>query len=217
MTLKRKSIYYTTLTCISVGFILYALIDNYVIDPDAADFLSRKTGLSRELRLPVWLTVMHVHVFFACLAMAAGLVNFSDRIFRHGRKLHRINGYIYLVSVLAVVATSGYMAPYATGGKISGIGFNALNMIWLIITVTAVVRAKKKRIIQHRNWMIRSYAFCYTNLLIHLTVALLHDGFGLDYAASYTVGVYAAIVLLSIVPNVIIRQGLSPGSHPYRN
>lgn len=203
--MKRKSTLYAALAFISIGFILYALIYNYAIDPNASDFLSRKTGLSRELRLPAWLTVMRVHVFFACLAMGAGLVNFSDRIFRRGRKLHRINGYVYLFSVMAVIATSGYMAPYATGGKISSIGFNALNMIWMIVTITAFVQIKKKRIIQHRNWMIRSYAFCYTNMMIHLTVALLHDGFGMAFAASYTAGVYAAIVLLLVIPNVIIR------------
>lgn len=207
--MTRKSGLFTALTCLSVGFILYAVIDNYVIDPHAADFLSRKTGQRRELLLSAWLTVMRVHVFFACLAMGAGLVNFTDRIFRRGGRLHRITGYVYLLSVLVVVTTSGYMAPYATGGKLSGIGFNALNILWLIVTAIALVQIKKKRIVQHRNWMIRSYAFCYTNLLIHLTVALLHGGFGFAYAASYTAGVYAAIVLLLIVPNVIIRLAFS--------
>jgi len=203
--MKRKTLY-ALLACISILFILYALVKNYMIDPGAEAFLSHKTGLKRELHLPAWLIVMRVHVAFACLAMAAGLLNFSNRVFEKSRKFHRINGYVYFASVLLVVLTSGYMAPYATGGKISSMGFNALNMIWLLISITALVQIKKKRIDRHRNWMIRSYAFCFTNLFIHLVTSLVHQGFGATYAISYTVSVYASIVLLLLIPEFIVRR-----------
>jgi hypothetical protein len=204
--MKEWKITYGLLACISILFILYALVANFIIDPGAKAFLSHKIGLKRELNLPVWINVMHVHVAFACIAMATGLLNFSNRVFEKSRKLHRINGYVYLVSVLLVVITSGYMAPYATGGKISSMGFNALNIIWLFITIMALVQIKKKRIIRHRNWMIRSYAFCFTNMTIHLITSLFYQGFGLIYATSYTIGVYGSIVLLLIIPNIIIRN-----------
>lgn len=201
---KRKSLY-RLLACVSLVFILYALVKNYWIDPGAAGFLSRKTGLKRELNLPVWLNVMYVHVGFACLAMASGLINFSNRMFEKSRRFHRFNGYVYLVSVLLVVLTSGYMAPYATGGKISSMGFNALNLIWLFVTITALIQIKRKRIDRHRNWMIRSYAFCFTNLLIHLITSLVQQGFGMVYATSYTIGLYGSIALLIVIPEIIIR------------
>ncbi|UFJ39459.1 DUF2306 domain-containing protein [Brevibacillus humidisoli] len=200
----RKTLY-GLLACVSILFILYALVDNYVIDPGAERFVAQKTGLKRELNLPVWLTVMHVHVATACTALAAGLLNFSHRIFEKSRTFHRMNGYVYFVSVFVVVLTSGYMAPYATGGKISSIGFNTLNILWLFITIMAFVQIKKKRIIQHRNWMIRSYAFCFTNLVIH-GIRLLLQGFGLVYATSYTIGVYGSIALLLVIPEIIIRS-----------
>ncbi|MBW7473956.1 DUF2306 domain-containing protein [Paenibacillus oenotherae] len=203
--MKKRNIPYGVLACISIVFILYALVNNYIIDPGAEKFLSQKTGLSRQLKLPIWLNVMYIHVAFACIAMAAGLLNFSKVLFEKSRKFHRINGYIYLISVLAVVLTSGYMAPYATGGKISSMGFNALNMIWLFITVTALVQIKKKRVSRHRSWMMRSYAFCFTNMLIHLTAFLCHNGFGYEYAVSYTIGIYSSIALLLVIPEVIIR------------
>ncbi|RNB80747.1 DUF2306 domain-containing protein [Brevibacillus panacihumi] len=204
--MKEWKISYGLLACISILFILYALVANFIIDPGAKAFLSHKIGLKRELNLPVWINVMHVHVAFACIAMATGVLNFSNRVFEKSRKLHRINGYVYLVSVLLVVLTSGYMAPYATGGKISSMVFNALNLIWLFIAITALVQIKKKRIIRHRNWMIRSYAFCFTNMTIHLITSLFYQGFGLIYATSYTIGVYGSIVLLLIIPNIIIRN-----------
>lgn len=39
--------------------------------------------------------------------------------------------------------------------------------IWLVITTIALIHIFKKRIVQHRRWMIRSYVFCFTNMLIH--------------------------------------------------
>ncbi|QOS79000.1 DUF2306 domain-containing protein [Paenibacillus sp. JNUCC31] len=208
--MKKRTTLYGWLACVSILFILYALIKNYWIDPEASEFLSQKTGLKRELNLPIWLNIMYVHVAFACLAMASGLLNFSNRIFEKSRKFHRINGYVYIVSVLLVVLTSGYMAPYATGGKISSMGFNALNILWLFITITALIQIKKKRMIQHRNWMIRSYAFCFTNMFIHLMTTLLHQSFGLAYTISYTIGIYGTIVLLLMISEMIIRMKPTP-------
>jgi len=203
--MKQRLTWYSVLAGVSILFVLYALAKNYIFDPGAEGFLNHKTGLKRELNLPVWLNVMYVHVAFACIAMLAGLLNFSNRFFEKSRKLHRINGYVYIVSVLLVVVTSGYMAPHATGGKISSMGFNLLNLIWPAITITALVQIKKKQILKHRNWMIRSYAFCFTNMAIHLITSLFHQGFGFTYSGSYTIGVYCAIALLLIIPEVIIR------------
>ncbi|MDF2657977.1 MAG: hypothetical protein K0Q94_768 [Paenibacillus sp.] len=208
--MNKQNRWFVLLAVIGIGFILYALIYNYMIDPRAEQFLSYKTGLKRELHLPVWLNVMYVHVAFACIAMASGLLNFSNRLLEKKRNLHRMNGYVYVLSVFLVVLTSGYMAPYATGGKLSSMGFNALNIIWPLITITALVHIRKKRIVRHRNWMIRSYAFCFTNLAIHLLTFVGQQGFGLDYVTSYTCGVYGSIVLLLLIPELINRAGSAP-------
>ncbi|MGN8772450.1 DUF2306 domain-containing protein, partial [Paenibacillus barengoltzii] len=83
--MKEWKITYGLLACISILFILYALVANFIIDPEAKAFISHKIGLKRELNLPVWINVMHVHVAFACIAMATGLLNFSNRVFEKSR------------------------------------------------------------------------------------------------------------------------------------
>jgi len=201
---NRRS-YYKLIAFFSAIYILYALINNLIVDPDAETFLSHKAGLTRELKTQPWLTVMYIHVGFACVSMASAIINFSTRNYEKHPRFHRLNGYIYVLSVLLVVLTSGYMAPYATGGKISSMGFNLLNILWLAITVTSLVHIRKKRIAQHRRWMIRSFAFCFTNMLTHLFTFLLHQVVGIDYVSSYTIGLYGAIVLILITPEVIIR------------
>lgn len=201
---KGQSLY-RAMVVVTALFIAYVLYANFIHDPEASRFLGHKTDLKRPINVPVWLNVMAVHVAFACVAMVSGAVNFSKRVIADYRKLHRINGYVYLVAVLAVVLTSGYMAPYTTGGKLNSIAFNILNIIWPAMTITAIVQIKKKRLDRHRKWMIRSYAFCFTNLFIHLITFLFHNGLGFEYAASYTIGVYGTIVLLFLLAELIIR------------
>ncbi|MDF2680309.1 MAG: hypothetical protein K0R47_1499 [Brevibacillus sp.] len=212
--MDRRQSFYKLIVYVSMIYILYALVNNFVVNPGAETFLSHKAGLEHELKPRIWLTVMYIHVGFACVAMASGLFNFSTRSYEKHRSFHRVNGYIYISSVLFVVLTSGYMAPYATGGKISSMGFNLLNILWLILTTTALVHIIKKRILQHRRWMIRSYAFCFTNMLIHLLTFVFHQIIGIAYVTSYTLGLYGSIVLVIIAPEVLFRVEKPIGIHP---
>lgn len=205
---KSKLLYICMLLASSV-FILYVVYMNFIHDPRAVEFLSHKSDLPRQVKLPAWLNVMYVHVAFACVAMVSGAINFSGRILRKYRRLHRMNGYVYLVSVLVVVVTSGYMAPYTTGGKVNGMAFNVLNIVWPILTITALVKIRKKRIDEHRKWMVRSYAFCFTNLFIHMITFVMNQGAGLAYATSYTIGVYGSLLLLTVLAEIVIRMFFS--------
>lgn len=140
---------------------------------------------------------MDVHIAAACTAMIAGLINFTRRIRERSPKLHRAVGYLYVLAVAIVDLTSGYMAPSSTGGKVNSIAFNFINLIWLFITVIAVVKIRKKKTAEHRRWMIRSYVFVFTNLFIHLITTAFHKGIGMTYTVSYTIGVYSSIVFFA--------------------
>ncbi|KRF08116.1 hypothetical protein ASG89_16955 [Paenibacillus sp. Soil766] len=203
MSTSKKA--YLLMLSITVIFIVYVLYTNFVQDPQATAFLSHKATLKRVLHTEIWLKVMNIHVIFACMAMISGAVNFSTAILKKYRKFHRMNGYFYLLSVLIVDVTSGYMAPYATGGKASSMGFNLMNIVWLVLTIIAIVKIKNKQVNQHRKWMTRSYAFVFTNLTIHAITSLLHDGVGLAYTTSYTIAVYGSIICLIAAAEIVIR------------
>jgi uncharacterized membrane protein len=202
--LNRKNVY-LLMVLVTIVLIVYVIYANFVFDTRATGFLSRKMELKKALNVAVWLKVMHVHVAFACLAMIAGAINFSSWIFKKYRRFHRLNGYLYVASVMIVDLTSGYMAPYATGGKISSVAFNLLNIIWLLMTIMAIVKISRKQVDQHRKWMIRSYAFVFTNFSIHLLTSFFHKGVGLSYANSYTISIYSSIILLLLVGEMVIR------------
>lgn len=186
-------------------YVLYTLIENLILDPQSTSFLSHKSHLRDSFHLPVWLKVMYVHVVAACLAMASGAVNFSSALLTKSRKIHRFNGWLYVVCVLIVTLSSGYMAPHSTGGKAVSIAFNMVNMYWPAATVISVIKARRNQFIKHRNWMIRSYLFCFTNLFIHVITFVCRSGFGLPYDISYTMGVYGAITLIVLAAECVIH------------
>ncbi|KEQ24705.1 DUF2306 domain-containing protein [Paenibacillus tyrfis] len=202
---SRSKSLYLLMIVVAVVYMLYVTYVNFIHDPQAAEFLSHKTDLKRAVVLPVWLNVMYVHIVFACVAMIAGAINFSTKILSKHRRLHRVNGYLYLLSVAVVVLTSGYMAPYSTGGKINSIAFNVMNLIFMGLTIAAIVQIKRKQVDSHRKWMVRSYAFCFTNLFIHMFTFVFHNGFGVEYALSYTLGVYGTLVLNFALAEIVIR------------
>ncbi|MFD0586506.1 DUF2306 domain-containing protein [Paenibacillus sp. GCM10027627] len=204
---KKRNFYVLVAVAASV-FIFYIIYMYGFRDPGASSFLSHKPGSRYPENKGVWMAVMRVHAILASAAMIIGIVNFSKTFQNKFRKWHRINGYLYLLCVFFVVLTSGYMAPYSTGGRTTSIAFNVLSMIWFAMTVIAIVKAKKKQIDQHRKWIVRSFAFCFTNMFIHLYTSILHYGFQMPYTESYTIGIYAAIITLFALAEYAIRHVL---------
>ncbi|RJE88423.1 DUF2306 domain-containing protein [Paenibacillus sp. 1011MAR3C5] len=201
----NSKLLYKLVVAAAIGAVLYAVIANYIYDPSATRFLSQKMDLKRALQPPIWLNVMYVHVAFACIALLAGAFNFSNAVLRKPKTFHRMSGYTYLIAILIVDITSGYMAPYSTGGKATSIPFNLLNIAWPIITIIAISKIRKKQLNSHRRWMVRSYVFCFTNAVTHLSLNMLQKGFDLSFTISYTVSVYISIIGLWIVAEVINR------------
>lgn len=98
------------------------------------------------------------------------------------------------------------MAPYATGGKWTSIPFNLLNIFWPAITIFAIRSARKRRLANHKRGMIRSYAFCFNNLTLHIFTTLFYSGFGLDYTLGYTIALYVNIAFLLAAGEIVIRM-----------
>ncbi|MCD1260417.1 DUF2306 domain-containing protein [Paenibacillus athensensis] len=205
---------YGGLMAVAVILIVWTLWNRFVADPGAAEFLAHKSGMGRAIRVPVWLTVLDVHIAAACTGLLAGAVNIATGAMKVRLRLHRLIGYVYVICVLAVVVTSGYMAPYATGGRLVSMLFNFWNLAWLAVTTTALIQIKRRRFDLHRRWMLRSYAFCFTNPSIHLLLTLLSAMFGLAYETAYTGGLIGTMVLLPLAAEAVARSWRNNPARP---
>jgi uncharacterized membrane protein len=98
------------------------------------------------------------HSLCGVIALLSGPIQFSSRFRRRHLKFHRVLGRIYVVSVFIGAATG---VALATGRP----GFSGTSMqaaAWIVCTTAAFLTARNRQIVQHRQWMARSYAVTFT-------------------------------------------------------
>jgi hypothetical protein len=116
-----------------------------------------------------WRIAFFVHVFTSIVVLLAGFTQFSKYILRHYKKLHRTLGYVYVINILMVTGPASLlMGFYANGGTTSIIGFVLLAVLWILFTAMALYFAIKKDFVQHRNFMIRSFALTLSAISLRL-------------------------------------------------
>jgi len=98
------------------------------------------------------------HTLAGIFALLIGPINFSSRIRQRYLQLHRVLGRIYVVSVFVSAATGIALAFGRPGFP----GTCGQATAWVVCTTAAFITARNRHIIQHRQWMIRSYAVTFT-------------------------------------------------------
>jgi hypothetical protein len=110
---------------------------------------------------------------------------------------------VYILTVLFITAPTGLlMGIHANGGLGAKASFVLLSTVWFITTLLALITAKKKRFIDHGEWMLYSYALT----LSAITFRLLALGFDLFDIRVRPQEVYVTIAWLSWVPNILIAH-----------
>ena len=98
------------------------------------------------------------HVLCGTLALLAGPLQFSSRFRQRYLKFHRVLGRIYVVSVF-IGAFTGIALAWGRPG-LPGTAMQAA--AWIVCTTAALITARNRQIVQHREWMARSYAVTFT-------------------------------------------------------
>jgi uncharacterized membrane protein len=98
------------------------------------------------------------HTLFSLIALLAGPVQFSSRLRQRHLKFHRVLGRIYVISVF-IGALSGIALAAGRPG-LPGTSMQAA--AWIVCTTAAFITARNRQIVQHRQWMARSYAVTFT-------------------------------------------------------
>jgi len=150
-----------------------------------------------NLFIEPWLMV---HVAGAATALLLGPWQFSSRLRNRLPTLHRWIGRMYVFSCLVGGAAGFVLALGASTGPISTIGFGSLAILWIVTTSLAWRRAVQGRFIEHRAWMIRSFALTFAAVTLRLYLPLIFVfQVGFDDA-------YRAISFLCWVPNLLVAE-----------
>jgi uncharacterized membrane protein len=98
------------------------------------------------------------HTLSGIFALLIGPINFSSRIRQRYLQLHRVLGRIYVISVFVGAFTGIALAAGRPG--LPGTSMQAA--AWIVCTTAAFITARNRHFVQHRQWMIRSYAVTFT-------------------------------------------------------
>lgn len=149
-----------------------------------------------------WMTAFYIHISSSILVVLTGPFQFVKALRNKYLQLHRVLGKIYVGSILFLAAPSGfYMGLFANGGIGAQIGFVLLSFLWFGFTFLGYKSVKEKKILQHKKWMIRSYALSFSAVTLRLYVPLLSLGFGLEH--DFVVVITSWI---NWIPNLLVAE-----------
>jgi uncharacterized membrane protein len=98
------------------------------------------------------------HTLSGVIALLAGPIQFSSRLRQRHLKFHGVLGRIYVVCVFIGALTGIALAAGRPG--LPGTSMQAA--AWIVCTTAALITARNRQIVHHRQWMIRSYAVTFT-------------------------------------------------------
>jgi uncharacterized membrane protein len=166
--------------------------DRLLLDPNS--FL-------RQRYAPIPL-LMLLHGIPGTVALFLGVFQFSNRLRRRYLGVHRIMGWIYVVSVViaapaAVLVSIRLPIPtLAAASTIQALG-------WLLATGTAIYCVRTHKIQQHREWMMRGYPFAMVFVFVRAITAIpAVERMGL---LGVTTVVWSVIAVAGALPSFLIE------------
>ncbi|WP_313802797.1 DUF2306 domain-containing protein [Cytobacillus sp.] len=192
---------------IPIIWVLHTLSKNFIIDPLFQRFLSNKDQFLMNQSL--WILMIRIHILLAVAALMTGPLGLIKRIRLKSLQFHRWNGRIYVLSIILNYIPGFYVSFFATGGWLSTIGFLILNTLWILTTLKGYLFIKKKQIIPHKYWIMRSFFLSFANMTIYVIVTIIHHGVNLSYVTSYTIAVWLCWMLNLCLAEIFIRREMS--------
>ncbi len=104
------------------------------------------------------------HVVCGVSALLLGPFQFSSRMRRRYTKVHRLLGRVYVGSVFIAAPLAMVLAKerHRSDSAHFCVATRLQAAVWMIATAAAFVTARNRQILQHREWMVRSYAMTFT-------------------------------------------------------
>ena len=113
------------------------------------------------------------HVLGGLFAAVIGPLQFWPRIRRDFLAFHRIAGRIYVVTVLLGSVAALGLASTIEDAAAYSLGLVGLAVAWLTTTAMAFVAIRRSNLVQHKQWMVRSYVVTFAFISFRLADELM--------------------------------------------
>lgn len=204
--MERKSILKATILILYLffcGLMLQITLQYFPINFDVA-FLRIK---QQYIHLGYYKVAFYIHVISSIFSLLAGFTQFSKKIRKRTPKIHKVIGWIYIVTILFLAAPSGFVIGlYANGGFWSQLAFCMLAVLWFWFTFKSLLYIKEKDFKAHEIFMIRSFALTLSAITLRLWKYLIVLAFQPRPMDVYQIVAWLGWVLNIIVAEIIILK-----------
>ena len=151
-----------------------------------------------------WLVL---HIAGGVTALTTGLVQLWLGLTNRTAALHRALGKVY-VTVIAISSVAGfYLALTISRSPTYAAGLFFLCVAWVVTTSMAVFAIRRRNVLQHREWMMRSYAVTFAFVTFRFGVdALIAKGLQPGEAQAIMAWACWALPLLLLEPLLQFRK-----------
>jgi uncharacterized membrane protein len=177
-THRLRRIGWIAMTVMATGL---ALFSARYFSLDTAVFLAAQASVYAAHLGPLLL-----HVGGGVTALAVGPWQFWPRLRSRRPRVHRAMGRVYVAAVAAAGAGGLLLAPLSLGGPLAHLGFSVLAVVLLLTTAAAFASILRRRVDDHRAWMVRSYSLVFAAVTFRAWLGLAATG--LPFAQVYAVG-----------------------------
>lgn len=149
-----------------------------------------------------------IHVAGGMTALSVGLLQLWLGLTNRIARLHRALGKLYVFVILVGSIGGFYLSLTIHGNPPYAAGLFSLCVAWVITTSMAVLAIRRRDVLQHREWMIRSYAVTFAFVTFRFGVDALIAGAGLAPHEAQGIMAWAcwAIPLLLLEPLIQLRR-----------
>jgi uncharacterized membrane protein len=162
-------------------------------------------GIVDDARTRAAPLVFVVHALSGSMVLISGPLQFNRLLRNKNRTLHRVIGRIYVGAIWLASVGGLWSAIFFNVNIAAKMAFATLAILWFSTTTIAYLRIRNRKIREHREWMIRSFALS----LFFVTFSFWTPGLAtlnLPQAVAYPLGVFLSWFLNLIVAELWIRR-----------
>ncbi len=183
-----------------MAFLLFFAATIFVTYMKNREILDPGSQIAHHFAPAKW--YLAAHAVFAGLALILGAFQFSNRLRAHYLQVHRVLGYVYVVSVFLA---GPFAIPVAMRiGTLSLVAASSVQSFgWIVCTAIALACVRRGNIAQHRRWMVRGYPFAMVftvaRLIIPIPPILRLGSTGVEMV------VWTTIAMAAFLPSIFLE------------
>ncbi len=140
-----------------------------------------------------------LHGVGGVLALVLGPLQFIGYFRKNHALVHRWIGGLYVVAVAIGATGAAIMAANPIGNEANSFAFYMLAALWVLSTAQGFRFALQKNFMEHKKWMLRSYALTFAAVTLRFGIGALIFGVSFSETAAYTVVAWASWTINLII------------------